>query len=333
MTLRCVVSVSDQIGLGHLVRMRTLIDQLPVTEPLLLVISDWKHEVLESFLPGYEFIRINSFQDAEAYVDQGDLCVLDVFLPAEKVLRQLSARCKLVGFGIQPELFQYYDLVINVAEKGRLLPADETTVNETRVFSGVAFALIRPEFYQPHTGARNSGEIVVCIGGTDAAELTVPVVKHLLDSSLLRNKHLRVVTASNRKDNSVLMNMNSKRISLVKGAPDICSLIAAAEIAVIGPGNLLFESMAMNTPAVCLCQNKKQEQDFSGYPWLIKRGMLSGLEKKIQSILECPRQWADYSEQCQAGKLAYTVIQAITSLYEEGQDSLSGFSPHNLNSI
>lgn len=120
-------------------------------------------------------------------------------------------------------------------------------VNEPKLLLGLDYALLRPEVFDLVTKPpKKNGRIVVSLGGTDSADLTVPIIRALVEAghSVAVNERFRelLIVFSNGTD-------NSRKIEFFSSSTFLESL-ASADLAALGAGTSLWEANALGTPTI-----------------------------------------------------------------------------------
>ena len=119
--------------------------------------------------------------------------------------------------------------------------------NEPKFLLGLDYALIRPEVLAlVGKPPKKTGRMVVSLGGTDSADLTVPIIRALVQAghSVAVNERFReeLIVLSNDTD-------NSRKIKFFPSSTFLESL-ASANLAVLGAGTSLWEANALGTATV-----------------------------------------------------------------------------------
>lgn len=120
-------------------------------------------------------------------------------------------------------------------------------VNEPKFLLGLDHALLRPEVFALVTKPpKKTGRIVVSLGGTDSANLTVPIITTLVEAG-----HNVAVNERFREQLIVLTSKtgDSRKIEFFPSGMFLESL-ASAGLAILGAGTSLWEANALGTATV-----------------------------------------------------------------------------------
>ena len=129
--------------------------------------------------------------------------------------------------------------------------------NEPKFLLGLDYALLRPEVFALITKPpKKNGRIVVTLGGTDSANLTVPIITALVEAG-----HNVAVNERFREQLIVLTSKtgDSRKIEFFPSGMFLESL-ASADLAVLGAGTSLWEANALGTPAIGVIVTHNQVQ-------------------------------------------------------------------------
>ena len=120
-------------------------------------------------------------------------------------------------------------------------------VNEPKFLLGLDYALLRPEVFGLVTKPlKKNGRIVVSLGGTDSANLTVPIITALVEAGHSVAVHERF------REQLIVLNSNtgdSRKIEFFASSMFLDSL-ASADLAVLGAGTSLWEANALGTSTI-----------------------------------------------------------------------------------
>lgn len=304
MNWHACVAVSDTIGLGHIVRVQALLKAAEVALQHIWVWTDWSSKDL------YPLIRSFPFSAVPINFDgwPGDICpdaiVVDMPDPPRSLLDQTRNIKRKLLLGCSDNRQQWADLTVNVAE-GAALDQPEP-LSHGRLWQGARFAALRPEFlHGRHSEHDLFGPILIIIGGTDAAGLSLSVVRVLLDARSYTTQTIELVLAANHPDWAAIDSLCQiePRLSVIDRDCRLAERMQRASAAIIAPGNLLFECLALHTPAIAITQNERQAKDFQSYPWLLQPECIDLLPSMLHRLLreELP-DWVAYATRSQTGQ-------------------------------
>jgi hypothetical protein len=266
--------------------------------------TDWTSERIRQEIRAFSFTTVplgfNSWPGKELpsslLIDMPDP-------PAGLLAETVNVRRKLM-FGCGDNRRDWADLTVNVAE-GNALDLPESPVN-SKLWQGARYAVLRPEFLSGRTKAHNYlGPVLIVIGGTDAARISLKLTEVLLKADGLLPREIHVVLDSHHPDRKRLEELSRQysRLRLINPSPQIAIKIEQASCAIVAPGNLLFECIALNTPALALAQNARQEREFKGYPWLWRASEIELIPSRLRQLLDFELDmWSLYAKRTETGQ-------------------------------
>ena len=122
-----------------------------------------------------------------------------------------------------------------------------TFINEPKFLLGLDYALLRPEVFALVTKPlKKNGRIVVSLGGTDFADLTVPIITALAEAghNVAVNERFREKLIGLTSETG-----DSRKIEFFPSSMFLESL-ASADLAVLGAGTSLWEANTLGTPTI-----------------------------------------------------------------------------------
>lgn len=308
------VATSDRFGLGHLVRVQALFHAAGIPLGHLWVWTDWSPERLGQLVQDVPFSAVALNIETWPGRSMPDALVVDMPDPPISLLYQTCQIKRKLLLGCSDSRQIWADLTVNVAE-GSALDGLEPSPHE-RLWQGARFAVLRPEFLKGRQRHYDpNGPILVVIGGTDSAHLSLPVARVLLQSSVFAGRAIEVVACSHHPNYSAIeiFSLNNDRLRMHAPTSEIAKLLETASAAVIAPGNLLFECLALRTPALAVVQNHRQLRDFIAYPWLMKAEDLKLLPSKLSRLMcQDLESWLAYADRAHVGQSVTRLIEWLT---------------------
>jgi hypothetical protein len=277
---------------------------LPVDVLHYWIWSDWSIDRLSYYFADMDFSVLPPDAPDLPEVPSITGVLVDMPSPPHTLLDQLDSINHRVLLGCSNGNMSWADLVVNVAEGGSLLSEASDERVKPKVFEGAGFALLRPQFLlgrqQPYN---QNGPWLVMMGGTDSARLTCPVVKALLKAKFRSGRQILAVCSGHHPDFDELLSLECSDFRLLTPNQKVNVLLEEASSVVLAPGNLLFESLALQTPALAVAQNDRQRIDFQTYPWLLthfdEQEFLTRMEKLLSLELT---PWQQYAHDAQSGQ-------------------------------
>jgi hypothetical protein len=304
MRWQACVALSDAIGIGHLVRVRALKAQLDLPLQRVLVWTDWSLERLQGLAPDLPLqpVALDCPQWPGGLLPDG--LVMDMPDPPLRLLADTQHVPRKLLLGCRDARTHWADLTVNVAEGDDLIQTEPEW--HTPIWRGARFAMLRSRFLSGRKRRYTaSGPILVAIGGTDAARLTLPLVKILLEAASVAAHTIDVVCAVSHPDADRLAQLaaTSSRLRILAPSEAIADRMETSGAAVVAPGNLLFECLALEVPAVAIAQHARQADDFRTYPWLVTSGDIGQVPSLLQRVMQESRTaWVEYAHAAAVGQ-------------------------------
>ena len=306
MRWHCCVAVSDAVGIGHLVRCLSLEGQVPFEAPHYWIWTNWTAAQLGHFVDEMNFTQLAEDAQQLPEIPKITGVLIDMPSPPDALLAQLTDVRRRVLLGCSDARLGWADVAINVAEGRSLFPQiRRDPENGTLIYEGAGFAPLRPEFLRGRLSSYDpEGPILVVMGGTDAARLTLPIVQVLISTSVRGGRRVIAICSDRHLDRPALLKLEGEAFQLLAPTPQIAPLLEMASVAVLAPGNLLFEALALQTPAIAVAQNNRQRSGFQSYPWLIADFAPQALNAMLSLLLTKAGigEWRAYAVSAQSGK-------------------------------
>lgn len=298
------IAVSNSIGIGHAVRVLALFQRSGIDLKRLWVWTDWSDQSIKHLLGEQEISIVPLFHKSWPGVELPEAIAIDMPDPPLGLLDQTSSVQRKLLLGCSDYRQAWADLTVNVAEGGRLdLPEPPLSC---RLWEGARFAMLRAEFLEGRNFPYDrEGPILVVIGGTDSAGISLPLVETLLRAHDCRNRRLQVVIKAEHRDRGRLSLLAEEhgRIEIIEPSNAIARLIQCASVVIAAPGNLLFECLALRAPVLVVSQNERQRRDFRRYPWLYLPHEIEKLPAAITRLLSNEfEEWYSYAERAAVGQ-------------------------------
>jgi len=261
------------IGLGHVMRMIVLGKELRKKNEVIFLCRNNKED---KFKAGIEIIKENQFKVIEIseknYVEDilsiqkrlhGNMIITDNYDVDEKYFAELKKHFVLTGYVDDVNKVQMdVDFVINQNINALYMDYGKTTMDNTKLFLGTKYCMIRDEFI------RNSNEkiikeevkdILITLGGMDNDHNTKKVLELIKDS----NKNIHVVLGS-AFDKALIKDIYdlSKKYSNIfpYENANMSELMKKCDISISACGSTIYELCAMQLPSIGLIIADNQEE-------------------------------------------------------------------------
>ena len=156
-----------------------------------------------------------------------------------------------------------------------------------KVFQGLEYVILRDEFYERFEKKKNEiPNILVMMGGTDAYNLTLPVIKKL--DSYNEKFMISVILSDNHKDIKVLndfIKISNHKIDIYNKVDNMSFFLNNIDFAISQFGTVVYEYLIKNIPTIYI-YNKKES--IKSYSYFIQNeyGILSEVSNiDIQKLL------------------------------------------------
>lgn len=305
-----ILPLSEEIGMGHLVRCHRLASQCEGCDHEFTVLSDRSIADVERLLRPFPTTVRSSDEDDNIGVG-GQFSHLVVDIPRiPNWVKNLSLRStKNLVLGSSLEQTPWANLIVNVAEGQALTSKVVEYEGEIRILQGAGFALLPSTDYKPLTSYETKKAPLVVFGGTDAGKRTLAITQALVEDGALGKP--TVVASCHHPDwDELLSLMLQDQITLFGLTSELPKLIQSASVVVTAPGNTLFECLAYRTPAIAIAANERQARDFSTYPWLMVDDVVRALPQMLRKLLiDDSNEWMSYAEQVKAGQYSSVICE------------------------
>ncbi len=262
------------IGSGHILRAVRILRELSNLCPLdstIMMANDIKMIPIAATAPASLHILpprsdldaikpiLNAAPVLESLSDQHyDLCLIDMLDTPERDMRSLAdTGVKLVTFDDRGPGRVYADAIFNVLVEE---PDQSMLKPVCRLFEGCPFAMLDPQFAALGNDLKvrnydSSGDILVTMGGVDAAGLTVKTARALKLIRKIR-KVIFVGGAAYPHCNELELELKSApwEWEIRLNVPGLLDLFLWCDLALIAGGLTMYEACRSGTPALAICQ-------------------------------------------------------------------------------
>jgi UDP-2,4-diacetamido-2,4,6-trideoxy-beta-L-altropyranose hydrolase len=266
---------NSTIGLGHLMRLLALADQLRGLSPGLFLVREPSPAIEQlvgnagwalTALPLSASLLAEANWLVQAFLQPSDVLILDGYEFAQdyqECLRQSG--CGLVYIDDLRAWPVVADVLIN--HSPGVAPTDYQAPATAQLLLGPAFSLLRAPFLAAAAPPQPSGPIasaLVCFGGADPLGLTARTLAALL--ALPQVQHISLVVGGAFSDADALHAQIAKHpdrtVSLHRnvGATELVSLLQAHDVAIVPASTVLIEALVLGRPALTGYYVPNQEQ-------------------------------------------------------------------------
>lgn len=260
------------IGLGHVMRMLVLADELRKSSEVIFICTDTPNNKFEA---GIRKINESNFKVVKIrelnYVDEiiniqkkynMDLLITDSYNVDEEYFIKLKQYFKVTGYVDDVNKCKMdVDFIINQNINAFDLNYDKTVNDNTKLFLGTKYSMLREEFRKSFKNKFINKEvknILLTLGGMDNNYNTLKILDKIADC----RKAIHVVIGSAFSQELVKKINNMKKIHkniYTYENANMSKLMLKCDIAISACGSTLYELCAMRIPAIgiILADNQK----------------------------------------------------------------------------
>jgi spore coat polysaccharide biosynthesis predicted glycosyltransferase SpsG len=263
------VEATKELGLGHLTRCLVLAEKFSelYNDADILFISASNSVEKTAISHGFKVIclpltDINT--DEIKYYESklsDSICVTDIPNIPENYLKALKMNdCLVVSLDDESYTMFCSDILI----KPNLNPnISHSYSSETQYYGGPKYVILKRELgmYAEKTKCVNEcpESVFVCFGGSDHNNVTQKVVNVV--KKINSNFTVIIGLLYSYQDELLDSIKGLDNVDVKKDVSDIGELIYNADLAIISGGTLLYETAALGTPSIVICQNHDQNDE------------------------------------------------------------------------
>ena len=252
------VNADAALGLGHVSRMRALMQALLSQAACRFAVVTNNKEIVRQLLSGMDFDLYGEGELTPAA--HFDAAVVDVPDPG----------------AVKESFHEIADLLVCVDDNGAGLSGQDILIRpnllglprpagmaEERYWPGQI--ILHPDFAAkallPIRKVSGARELFVCFGGSDPCGITLRAVNVL--KRLDKEVRIRIILGAAFPWDEKLAPLLSReaRFLVSRNIPDVAQVLQQADVALISGGTLLYEACALGVPSVVVCQNEEQRAE------------------------------------------------------------------------
>lgn len=135
----------------------------------------------------------------------------------------------------------------------------DKTKYKGKVYQGLEYVILRPEFYEKFEKVKNEiPNVLVMMGGTDAYNLTLPVIKKI--DTCKENFDIRVVLSEKHKDLDLLnefLKISNHKVIIYNKVENMASFLNNIDFAISQFGTVAYEYLIKNIPVIYIYNDKE----------------------------------------------------------------------------
>jgi len=263
------VEATPELGSGHLMRCLALAEKLKESvsdvDITFITSSNAVSEQVKSY--DYKLINLPSSKNMiekiryyEKYLKKA-IFITDTPDIPDGYLKTLKKKvCLLVSIDDGSDTIFYSDILIN--------PNLNPNINHsyslrTQYYSGAKYVILKKAFekyaVKKKQIKRGVKSLFICFGGSDRNNITQKIV------NMIREMDVNITVVIGMMYpyyNELVKDLKEHRnIQIKRDAHNMDELIYDADLAITSGGTLLYETCAIGTPAIVICQNQEQNRE------------------------------------------------------------------------
>lgn len=135
----------------------------------------------------------------------------------------------------------------------------DKTKYKGKVYQGLEYVILRPEFYEKFEKVKNEiPNVLVMMGGTDAYNLTLPVIKKIDTSK--ENFEIKLILSEKHKDLDLLnkfAKISKHKVIIYNKVENMASFLNNIDFAISQFGTVAYEYLIKNIPAIYIYNDKE----------------------------------------------------------------------------
>ncbi|MCT7588135.1 UDP-2,4-diacetamido-2,4,6-trideoxy-beta-L-altropyranose hydrolase [Aliarcobacter butzleri] len=135
----------------------------------------------------------------------------------------------------------------------------DKTKYKGKVYQGLEYVILRPEFYEKFEKVKNEiPNVLVMMGGTDAYNLTLPVIKKI--DRYKENFEIKLILSEKHKDLDLLnkfAKISKHKVIIYNKVENMASFLNNIDFAISQFGTVAYEYLIKNIPAIYIHNDKE----------------------------------------------------------------------------
>lgn len=266
------VDVSEKIGYGHGYRCLAIAEMIAEKYLPVFCVSE---KMSETFFKENQYLVYNNdswgIEEFEKLCHnlqnntKNNLIIIDGYQFNSDYQKTLSYRFKTIVIDDLAENKIHADVVIN--HGGGILASEYFEKTSAKVFTGLAYALLRKEFLneakQEKSFTKNQ-KVLILFGGSDPLDYTKKSVDRLIDNEIIHNKEVILGPGYNHKESISFYEKNNIRVHRSLNVNQLIELYKNSICLVCSPSNTAIEAMCVGVPLLILkvAENQKRIEKF-----------------------------------------------------------------------
>ena len=264
------VEATKELGLGHLTRCLALADKfMELNEDVDITFITSSNLVCEiANRNGFKVIHLplhdNVAGELNYYKSKLNkaICVTDIPNIHESYLKALKKNnCLVVSLDDESDtVFYYSDILI----KPNINPnVSHFYSSDTQYYEGAKYVILKKDFEKYAKKMKIGNEypksLFLCFGGSDNNNITLKIVNVVKKTNL--NSTVVIGSLYPYQDELLKSIEGYDNVDIKIDVNNIGKFIYSADLAIISGGTLLYETSALGTPSIVICQNQDQNDE------------------------------------------------------------------------
>lgn len=253
-------------GMGHLVRISTLVEAFAPTYDVSLLVKQDRYGEYFFKQKGISYFTYRDNRGLYRFLEKTGknekyrAIIIDIYRISIKVIKKIENYCDLlVNFDDMQRRIQHRLNGVFLCPQ-ELFNREITSKDKTTVIKGTDYFPLQRVFtqYREQKQFREDvAEIGIILGGVPSKAYTFELVR-VMDAFLDKNIHLYVVMGF--EPSGIDLELSSSRVHLVKNVDNMAEFITKMDAGIIAGGFIKFEMMCIGTPflLVSLCDHQQR---------------------------------------------------------------------------
>lgn len=330
------LEATPELGSGHLMRCLALAEKLKESISNVDITFITSSNAVGEQVKSYDYKLINlppsknvveEIRYYEKYLKKA-IVITDIPDISEDYLKTLKKEVwLLVSIDDGSDTVFYSDILINPNHNPNI---NYSYSSKTQYYSGAKYVILKKAFekyaVKKKRLRREVKSLFICFGGSDRNNITKKILNMIREMDV----NITVVIGMmypyyNELVKDIKEHIN---IQIKRDAHNMDELIYDADLAIISGGTLLYETCAVGTPAIVICQNEEQNREsefFAKNNASINLGMFDNINEdtarntilKLISDYDTREQLSKNTKQLIDGKGADRIVNIILGEYVE----------------
>jgi len=245
------VDASCEIGFGHISRCIVLAESIGKISKICFISRFMPEEFIQKIIQaGFEFLKIENDNNFDIFKDS--IVVIDGYDFSSIYQEQVKTVArKLVCIDELRDIYYHADVIIN--NQPCLQPKDFLCKEDTRIYSGMQFSMLRSEFISASKESAKAKKIkdkktfFICFGGSDPNNFSEKIIKALLNKYKFCQINLLLGSGY---IHATEFNSSNVKVYKTLGAESLINLIKESNVAILPASTIMLEAFCVGIPVI-----------------------------------------------------------------------------------